>query len=136
MTHTLRVAAGLSTKNATQFAITRNIQQVGANLTVTNNREIIAYTLEGTRKAVEEVIPFLTEVTTQQEFRPWEVSDNVPRQRLELAIRPPQVRLFFLSAVEAIIIIKNRAAVLYDFLLSLTKTAISCNCTVVVFSFS
>lgn len=94
VTHTLRVAAGLSTKNASQFAITRNIQQVGANLTVTNNREVIAYTLEGTRKAIEEVIPFLTEVTTQQEFRPWEVSDNVPRQRLELAIRPPQVENF------------------------------------------
>ncbi|XP_068906001.1 cytochrome b-c1 complex subunit 2, mitochondrial [Tenebrio molitor] len=92
VTHALRICAGLSTKNSSQFAITRNIQQAGANLTATSDREIIAYTLEGTRKAIEKTLPFLTEVVTQQVFRPWEVSDNVPRQRLELATRPPQLR--------------------------------------------
>ncbi|EFA00465.1 cytochrome b-c1 complex subunit 2, mitochondrial [Tribolium castaneum] len=92
VTHTLRICAGLSTKNATQFAITRNIQQAGATLTATSDREIVSYTLEGTRKAVEKTLPFLTEVATQQVFKPWEVSENVGRQRLELAIRPPQLR--------------------------------------------
>ncbi|RZC36189.1 cytochrome b-c1 complex subunit 2, mitochondrial, partial [Asbolus verrucosus] len=92
VTHTLRICAGLSTKNSTQFAITRNIQQVGASLTCSSDREVVAYTLEGTKQAIEKTLPFLTEVATQQVFRPWEVAENVPRQRLELALRSPQLR--------------------------------------------
>ncbi|KAJ8931136.1 hypothetical protein NQ314_015990 [Rhamnusium bicolor] len=92
VTHVLRTSAGLSTKNATQFAIIRNIQQVGANLSATSDREIISYTLEGTRSAVEKALPFLTEVATQQVFKPWEVSDNSNRLLLEIATRPLQLR--------------------------------------------
>lgn len=90
----MRIAAGLSTRNSSQFAIIRNIQQVGATLTATSDREVIAYTLEGTRQAVEETLPFLTDVVAQQVFKPWEISDNVPRLRLELSQRPPQVSVF------------------------------------------
>ncbi|KAJ8941029.1 hypothetical protein NQ318_015505 [Aromia moschata] len=79
-------------KNSSQFAITRNIQQVGANLTATSDRETIAYTLEGTRAAVEKALPFLTEVATQQVFKPWEVSDVSNRILLEIATRPLQLR--------------------------------------------
>ncbi|CAG9856034.1 unnamed protein product [Phyllotreta striolata] len=90
--HVLRTAAGLSTKNCSQFAIIRNIQQVGANLTATSDRETICYTLEGTPEAVECALPFLTEVATQQEFRPWEVSDLSSRLQLDIATRPLQLR--------------------------------------------
>lgn len=90
--HVVRTAAGTSTKNASQFAIIRNIQQVGANLTATSDRETIAYTLEGTRQAVEQVLPFLSEVASQQVFKPWEVSDLTDRLKLDLAVRPLQVR--------------------------------------------
>lgn len=93
--HVIRVAAGLSTSNATQFAIIRNVQDVGANLTVTSDRELISYTLEGTRDAVQQTLPFLTEVATKQVFKPWELSDNIYRLKLELATRPPQVRGIF-----------------------------------------
>lgn len=89
--HVLRIAAGLSTRNSSHFSIVRNLQQVGATLTASSDREVVAYTLEGTRRAVEKSLPFLAEVVTQQVFKPWEVSDNVPRLRLELAQRPPQV---------------------------------------------
>lgn len=92
VTHVLRVAAGLSTKNASQFAITRNIQQVGASLTATSDRETISYTLEGTRNAIEKALPFLTEVATQQEFRAWELPDISNRLLLDIATRPLQLR--------------------------------------------
>ncbi|XP_023025771.2 ubiquinol-cytochrome c reductase core protein 2 [Leptinotarsa decemlineata] len=92
VTHVLRTAAGLSTKNASQFAIIRNIQQVGANLTATSDRETISYTLEGTRQAVEKVLPFLTEVATQQIFKPWEVSDITSRLQLDIATRSLPLR--------------------------------------------
>lgn len=90
--HVLRICAGLSTKNATNFAITRRIQQVGASLHCTQDRETISYTLEGTKDAINEVLPLLTEVASAQVFQPWEVSDNVNRIRLELATRPPALR--------------------------------------------
>ncbi|KAL3285258.1 hypothetical protein HHI36_019368 [Cryptolaemus montrouzieri] len=92
VSHVLRICAGLSTKSASQFAITRHIQQLGASLHCTSDRETIAYTLEGTRSAVEQVLPFLSAVATEQVFKPWELSDNVGRLRLELATRPPQLR--------------------------------------------
>ncbi|GLV42288.1 Lysophosphatidylcholine acyltransferase [Carabus blaptoides fortunei] len=91
-THTLRIAAGLSTKNSSQFAITRNIQQVGASLTCTTDRETIAYTLEGTYDAVDRSSEFLSDIAGQQVFKPWELSDSLPRLKLELASLSPQVR--------------------------------------------
>ncbi|XP_050514717.1 cytochrome b-c1 complex subunit 2, mitochondrial isoform X1 [Diabrotica virgifera virgifera] len=91
-THIVRTAAGLSTKNASQFAIIRNIQQVGANLTATSDRETISYTLEGTRSAVEKALPYLAEVATHQEFRPWEVSELSNRLILDILTRPLQLR--------------------------------------------
>lgn len=87
----LRIATGLTTKTYSQFAIIRQIQQVGASLRCATDRELIAYTIEGTRSAVDQTLPILAAVATQQELRPWEISDNVPRARAELSIRPPQV---------------------------------------------
>lgn len=49
----MRAAAGLSTKNATGFAITRNLQQVGGSLAVTSDREVISYTVEVTKDNLE-----------------------------------------------------------------------------------
>lgn len=91
VTHVLRTAAGLTTKNASQFAIIRNLQQVGASLTATSDRETIAYTLEGTKQAIEKALPFLTEVVSNQEFRPWELSDITNRLELDIATRSLQV---------------------------------------------
>ncbi|CAG9761659.1 unnamed protein product [Ceutorhynchus assimilis] len=90
--HVIRTAAGLSTQNMTQFAITRNIQQLGASLTATSDRETISYTLEGTRQAVEKALPYLTEVATQQVFKPWELAELSDRLRIDLATRPLQLR--------------------------------------------
>jgi len=92
VTHMMRLAAGLTTKNASQFAITRNVQQLGANLYCSTDRETISYTLEGTLDVVEKLLPYLGEVATQQCFRPWEVEENLHRARVELASRPPQQR--------------------------------------------
>lgn len=47
--HHLRIYAGLSTSRSSTFGITRNIQQLGGNLTATTDRESIAYTLQITR---------------------------------------------------------------------------------------
>lgn len=60
-------------------------------MSCTTDREVVAYTLEGTRKAVQESIPILSAIATEQLFYPWELADNNNRIRSELATRPPQV---------------------------------------------
>lgn len=52
MSHLLRIAAGLTTSRSTTFGITRNIQQMGANITASADRETIAYTVQVLRDKV------------------------------------------------------------------------------------
>lgn len=85
------MTAGLSTRNSTNFAITRNIQQNGANLTCVQGRETIAYTLEGTYDGVDKSSQYLSDIASQQCFKPWEVSDCMPRLKYELASLAPEV---------------------------------------------
>ncbi|XP_067670729.1 cytochrome b-c1 complex subunit 2, mitochondrial-like [Haliotis asinina] len=96
VTHCLRVAAGLSTQKASQFKITRSVQQVGANLQCTTTREYMSYSSDCTRDNVDEVVDFLREVTTSPSFKPWELADLQSRLDLDLAIldAQPQVKLF------------------------------------------
>lgn len=82
----------MSTKNATAFGITRNIQQVGGSLSVTSDREIIAYTIEVTRDHLESALRFLESAVVGQSFKPWELSDSMPRLRVDLANVSDQVR--------------------------------------------
>jgi len=88
----LRIAAGFSTSKATTLGITRNIQQIGGSLTVTSDREIIAYTIEVTRDHLETALEFLEKTVTGQVFKPWELSDSLPRVRVDLANVSDQVR--------------------------------------------
>lgn len=90
--HIVRSAAGLSTKHATNFGITRNVQQVGGSLSVTSDREIIAYTIEVTRDHLETALQFLEKSVTGQLFKPWEIQDNMVRVKIDLANVTPQVK--------------------------------------------
>jgi len=56
--HFLRVVAGLATRGESHFAITRNLQQLGANLTCQVGREHVAYTLEATNDTMLVFNPF------------------------------------------------------------------------------
>ncbi|CAD7002911.1 cytochrome b-c1 complex subunit 2, mitochondrial [Ceratitis capitata] len=89
--HLLRIAAGLSTKNSTSFAIARNIQQVGGTLSASNDRELVTYTVETTSNQIETGLRFLQDLA-QPAFKPWELTDSVPLLRNQVAGVPPQVR--------------------------------------------
>lgn len=69
----------MSTKNATGFAITRNLQEVGGNLSCTSDREVVAYNVEVTRDKLESGLKFLEAAVTGQVFKPWELGDNAYR---------------------------------------------------------
>ncbi|OXA56462.1 cytochrome b-c1 complex subunit 2, mitochondrial [Folsomia candida] len=91
--HMLRICAGLGTGGASHFGLTRNVELAGANLSCTAGREFIGYTIDAARDKISSVDKFLQDVAMNQVFKPWEVSDNVPRARLERSIRPPEARL-------------------------------------------
>lgn len=88
----MRVAAGLSTKNATGFGLTRSIQQIGGSLSVTGDREVLAYTVEVTRDNLEHALKVLENAVVGQSFKPWEISDSLPRIKVDLANVSNQVR--------------------------------------------
>lgn len=93
ITHALRIAAGLTTKDSTQFGIIRNLQQIGATLTCQTDRETIAYTLQSTGDSLETGLKFLGDVASKQVFKPWEISDNIPRLKYELSTLSPFAQL-------------------------------------------
>lgn len=90
--HVIRVAAGLSTKHATTFGITRNIQQIGGSLSVTSDREIVAYTVEATRDQLETALQYLEKSVTGQIFKPWEIQDSSYRVKIDVLNVSDQVK--------------------------------------------
>jgi len=89
ISHTLRIAAGLGTKNHTAFGICRNLQQAGASLQCTQGREHTLYTIQVTRDQTDVAIDYLADVVSNQAFKPWELERSLPRLKLELAQRSP-----------------------------------------------
>uniref|UniRef100_A0A8C2VW35 Ubiquinol-cytochrome c reductase core protein 2 n=1 Tax=Chinchilla lanigera TaxID=34839 RepID=A0A8C2VW35_CHILA len=84
-----------TTKGASSFKITRGIEAVGGQLSVTATRENLAYTVECLRDDVEILMEFLLNVTTAPEFRRWEVADLQPQLRIDktVAFQNPQTRV-------------------------------------------
>ncbi|XP_063228830.1 cytochrome b-c1 complex subunit 2, mitochondrial isoform X2 [Bacillus rossius redtenbacheri] len=90
--HMLRIAGGLTNRNSSYFGLTRNLQQIGASLGTSGDRETVVYTVEGTRDNVEVALQYLADAATKQVFKPWELSDSLPRLRYELATIPVEAR--------------------------------------------
>ncbi|XP_058125199.1 cytochrome b-c1 complex subunit 2, mitochondrial [Anopheles ziemanni] len=90
--HVLRAAGGLSTKTATAFGITRNIQQAGGSLTTSADREVVTYSVAVTKDHLETGLKYLEATATGQVFKPWELAELTPVIRNELARLPSEVQ--------------------------------------------
>ncbi|XP_036938220.1 cytochrome b-c1 complex subunit 2, mitochondrial isoform X1 [Acanthopagrus latus] len=86
VTHLLRLASNLTTKGASAFKICRGVEAVGGSLSVTSSRENMVYTVDCLRDDIDTVMEYLINVTTAQEFRPWEVADLTPRVKVDKAM--------------------------------------------------
>lgn len=82
----------MSTGHATGFGITRQLQQIGASLDATSDRELISYTVELSREHLDTGLKYLQAAITNQLFKPWELDDNKPRLRADIANVSDQVR--------------------------------------------
>ncbi|KAM9346370.1 ubiquinol-cytochrome c reductase core protein 2a [Symphorus nematophorus] len=93
VSHVLRLAANLTTKGASAFKICRGVEAVGGSLSVTSSRETMAYTAECLRDHLDSLMEYLVNVTSAQEFRPWEVEELTPRVKIDktLAQQCPQI---------------------------------------------
>jgi len=92
LAHALRIFSGLGTAGASQFGLSRTIDQHGGKLSCESGREHICYTLEATRNNIPLLDKFLQNATVNQKFKPWELSDHLERLKLDRILRPPEVR--------------------------------------------
>lgn len=88
VSHVIRSAAGLTTKQYTGFGITRNIEYHGGKLTVSGTRDTISYLLEmqNEDEVVEKNLSMLADTVGQPEFHQWEISDNTDRLKADLSV--------------------------------------------------
>ncbi|KAM6905276.1 ubiquinol-cytochrome c reductase core protein 2a [Xenentodon cancila] len=93
VSHVLRLAANLTTKGASAFKICRSVEALGGSLSVTASRETMVYTADCLRDDIDLLLESLVNVTTSQEFRPWEVDDLASRVKVDkaLAQQCPQI---------------------------------------------
>ncbi|XP_070836953.1 ubiquinol-cytochrome c reductase core protein 2a [Chaetodon trifascialis] len=93
VSHVLRLAANLTTKGASAFKICRAVEALGSSLSVTSSRETMMYTVDCLREHLDSLMEYLVNVTTAQEFRPWEVEELTSRVKMDkaLAQQCPQI---------------------------------------------
>lgn len=91
--HVLRLAANLTTKGASAFKICRGVEALGGSLSVTSSRETMVYSADCLRDNLDSLLEYLVNVTTAQEFRPWEVAELTSRVNIDktLAAQCPQI---------------------------------------------
>ncbi|KAM6966455.1 ubiquinol-cytochrome c reductase core protein 2a [Tautogolabrus adspersus] len=93
VSHVLRLAANLTNKSSSSFKICRSVEALGGSLSVTSSRETMVYTAECLRDQLDLLLEQLVNVTSAQDFRPWEVADLTPRVKIDkaLAQQCPQI---------------------------------------------
>ncbi|XP_050537775.1 cytochrome b-c1 complex subunit 2, mitochondrial-like [Daktulosphaira vitifoliae] len=93
----IRSSAGLTTSSSSTFAILRNLGHIGANFTVSSDRETITYTIEAHKENLVEGLKYFIESISLQSFKPWELTDNQKRVEYELLLIPPEMRALDLA---------------------------------------
>lgn len=101
VSHMLRISAGLATKNHSYFGITRNLQQAGTGLVCTQGREHTLYSIQTTRDNTDMVVDYLTDIVSNQVFKPWELGDVLPRMQLDIAQISPSAKVLELLHLAA-----------------------------------
>jgi len=93
ISHTLRAAYGLASDKFTGFGITRNIQQAGANVTVSGSRDYIMYSTQFVRDGKHGLIlDYMFDAVANPKFRRWETADAHAKVRVQAGEAGPQVK--------------------------------------------
>lgn len=94
-THALRVYAPLATRNYTLFGLSRNLDQIGAQVSVTSTRESLTYLLECSRSNYSRAVDIFGEIISRPQLRHWEIDEARPRLLFDLDVydEKPEIRL-------------------------------------------
>ena len=83
ITHFLRVATNMSTQNMSDLGVVRAVEQSGANLGVTGNREYMLYSIDALRSEVYNGgAQSLLEIVTAPAFKKWELDFGPIRRQV------------------------------------------------------
>ncbi|XP_051905497.1 cytochrome b-c1 complex subunit 2, mitochondrial [Hippocampus zosterae] len=99
--HVLRLAANLTTKGVSAFKLCRGVEALGGTLSATLSRETMVYTARCFRDDLDNILEYLVNVTTAQEFRAWEVSDLTPRVNVDKARAKQSPRIGVIEKLHA-----------------------------------
>lgn len=91
--HALRVYSNLATRNFSSFGVSRNLDQIGAELSVTSSRESTTYLLESIRNNTARGVDILSEIISRPELRHWEINDARARLEFDLDVYDQQDEL-------------------------------------------
>lgn len=94
ITHALRVAGPLTNELTTEYGLLRHIQCTGGALDVYSDREVFEYRIQVRRDELQRAMAFIRSISTQQNFRSWEVSNPTVASRIaeEVAHVPAAAR--------------------------------------------
>ena len=102
LTHTLRSMSGFTTKESTVFGITRNIEYVGGSLSAITSRDLMIYLLENDRNYTETTLKYLSDTVMRPAFKPWQIKDNLYRQKADLALFKDNPQLVLMEALNSV----------------------------------
>uniref|UniRef100_A0A667WYJ7 Ubiquinol-cytochrome c reductase core protein 2a n=1 Tax=Myripristis murdjan TaxID=586833 RepID=A0A667WYJ7_9TELE len=93
VSHVLRLAANLVRCTGFVNVFVKGLCHHVFPCSVTSSRETMVYSVDCLRDHLDTVLDYLVNVTTGQEFRPWEVEDLAPRVKIDkaLAQQYPQI---------------------------------------------
>jgi len=86
VTHFVRAAANIGTKDASAFIVAKKLQQIGADLRCTTTRQNVSYTINCLRSDLSTGVSLLSHVVTKPLFKPWEVDTLRHRVKLDLQL--------------------------------------------------
>lgn len=100
--HLLEFLAFKSTQHRTHFRLTREVENIGANIAASASREQLVYVVDVAKVAVPEALEILTDAVLNPKFNLWEVRDAAERLEADikaLGAAPQQQLLEGLHAV-------------------------------------
>ena len=93
LTHAIRAAFGLSSSKFTGFGIMRNIQQAGACVEASGNRDFLIYSTQFVRGFKNEhVLDYMFDAVSNPQFRRWEIPAAHEKVKVQVAEMEPHVR--------------------------------------------
>lgn len=99
ISHLLERMAFKTTMHRSQFRLIREVEAMGANLLASASREQMAYTIDGARHNLPEMVEVLVDSVINPKFQPWEIKEQVERIKEELTETEKNPQSYLMEAL-------------------------------------